>query len=238
MRAGFLRLFSFTGPSTRATLDARITLVTLLVLVLWELSGRDLFAARLYGDAGGFALRDAWLASTVVHQGGRLLGWGLLALLALDVWLFVLPGPSRRERLRWLAATLACLLLVPLAKQFSASSCPWDLAEFGGHAAYIPHWLPGVTDGGPGHCFPSGHAVAAFAFLSGYFLLREHRPGPARAWLAGVLLVGLAFGWGQLARGAHYPSHTLWSAWVCWLVCTLVALIPTPVGRAVPTLIA
>jgi membrane-associated PAP2 superfamily phosphatase len=90
-------------------------------------------------------------------------------------------------------------------------------------AAYVPHWRIGVVDGGPGHCFPSGHAVAAFAFLPGYFLLREQRPGWAHAWLAAVCVAGAAFGAAQVVRGAHYPSHTLWSAWLCWVVCVVVA---------------
>jgi len=50
-------------------------------------------------------------------------------------------------------------------------------------------------------------AVASFAFFGVYFLWRHHRPRLARAVLAGVLLAGLAFGWAQWARGAHFVSH-------------------------------
>ncbi|MEO7151342.1 MAG: phosphatase PAP2 family protein [Burkholderiaceae bacterium] len=210
----------------RARFDLRVTLLGLALLVLWEVLGRDLPAARAYGTASGFALRDAWLTSTLMHQGGRILGWCVLGFLAVDAWLQLLPGPTRAERLRWLAACVACLLFVPLIKHYSRTSCPWDLAEFGGIARYVPHWLTGVSDGGPGHCFPSGHAVAAFAFFSGYFLLRRHAPTLARIWLGSVLGLGLAYGWAQLARGAHYPSHTLWSAWLCWVVCQTVARLP------------
>jgi len=79
--------------------------------------------------------------------------------------------------------------------------------------------LWGVPDGGPGHCFPSGHGVAAFAFLGLYFLWRPHRPQAARRVLVGVWVVGSLFGMAQLLRGAHYPSHTFWSAWLCWAIC-------------------
>jgi membrane-associated PAP2 superfamily phosphatase len=92
----------------------------------------------------------------------------------------------------------------------------------------VPHWLPGVADGGPGHCFPSGHAVAAFAFFGLYFLWRPHRPRLAAATAAATLIIGLAFGWAQLARGAHYLSHTLWSAWLCWAVNYAAAAIRRP----------
>lgn len=83
----------------------------------------------------------------------------------------------------------------------------------------MSHWQWGLADGGPGHCFPAGHAVAAYAFLGMYFLWRGHDVSRARAWLLAVLAVGALFGFGQLVRGAHYPSHTLWSAWICWVIC-------------------
>ncbi len=127
--------------------------------------------------------------------------------------------PSRNERLYWFTVTLMCVLLVPVIKRYGATSCPWELAEFGGLAHNVSHWLWGVSDGGPGHCFPSGHAVAAFAFLSQYFLWRPHHPQRGRAWLLLVLAVGFIFGLGQLARGAHHASHSAWTAAICWLAC-------------------
>ena len=129
--------------------------------------------------------------------------------------------PSSRERLYWFAVTLLCLLLVPLIKRYSATSCPYELVEFGGLAHSVSHWLWGVADGGPGHCFPSGHAVGAFAFMSQYFLWRPHQPQRARAWLVLVLAAGFIFGLGQLARGAHHASHSAWTAAICWLLCVL-----------------
>ncbi|WP_280154813.1 phosphatase PAP2 family protein [Piscinibacter sp. XHJ-5] len=206
-----------------AARDARIAAVAGGLLVLWDASGWDLAVVRWFGDAQGFAWRDAWFTSGLLHEGGRVLAWLVLALLALDAQRALIAGPSRSERRHWLLVSLACLVLIPALKRFSHTSCPWDLVEFGGVAAHVPHWWIGVRDGGPGHCFPSGHAVAAFGFLPGYFLWREARPRLARAWLAGVCLAGLLFGAAQLVRGAHYPSHSLWSAWLCWVMCTAVA---------------
>ena len=31
-----------------------------------------------------------------------------------------------------------------------------------------------------------------------------------------MLLAGLVLGLGQQWRGAHFTSHTLWTAWLCW----------------------
>lgn len=212
--------------------DAAVTVALLAAGVLWETSGADQALTRLFGQAGGFAWRNHFITATLVHEGGRMLAWAtLLALLVcalhapVPVPVPVGPAatrtPSRGERRFWLAITLLCLLLVPALKRYSATSCPWDLAEYGGAAQAVSHWLWGVADGGPGHCFPSGHAVGALAFLSQYFLWRPHQPRRARRWLWLVLATGCVFGLGQLARGAHHASHSFWSGWLCWTVCVV-----------------
>ena len=47
-------------------------------------------------------------------------------------------------------------------------------------------------------------------------MFRRGEPGVARAWLAAVLVLGLALGIAQQMRGAHFMSHTLWTGWLCW----------------------
>ena len=201
--------------------DLHITLAALVLLLLWDLAGLDLAAMRLVGGAHGFAWKDTFVTNAVLHQGGRVLAWCVLGLLALNAWRPLWAGPTRAERLRWLAVTMLCVLAVPALKQINHTSCPWDLSQFGGVARYVGHWQLGLADGGPGRCFPSGHATAAFAFFSGWFVLRDHQPRAAGLWLAAVLLAGVLLGLGQYLRGAHYPSHTLWTAWLCWALCAL-----------------
>lgn len=213
--------------------DVALTLLSLGLLLAWDASGLDLAVVRAFGDAQGFVWRDAWFTRTLLHDGGRWLAWGVIALMLADAMQPLLAGPRRSTRWYWLVVMLGCALLVPAIKRVSLSSCPWDLTEFGGVAAYVTHWQWGAADGGPGHCFPSGHAVAAFAFFGGYFAWRGSRPRLARTWLIAVCVVGGLFGWAQLARGAHYPSHTLWSAWLCWSACVLAAHAPRgPQGLA------
>ena len=48
------------------------------------------------------------------------------------------------------------------------------------------------------------------------FVLRRVSPFAARAWLGCALVAGLLLGLAQQQRGAHYMSHTLWTAWLCW----------------------
>ncbi|MEO5733467.1 MAG: phosphatase PAP2 family protein [Rubrivivax sp.] len=231
------------GIKNRHRLDWIVTALALLLLLAWDASGWDLQVMHAVGSAQGFPARDAWWASRLLHDGGRIAAWSLLVLLVVDairrrrstsqsialststsVAASTAPSlPGRAERLRWLAVMLAAALLIPTLKRISRSSCPWDLQAFGGSASYVSHWQWGVVDGGPGHCFPSGHAVAAFAFFGLYFLWRDHRPRLARWMLAAVCAAGLLFGAAQSARGAHYPSHTLWTAWFAWTLCVVAA---------------
>ncbi len=209
----------------------------LLALLAWDASGLDLWVMRHIGGHDGFAWRERWLTAELIHQGGRLLSWltvGFIVLANLRP-AQVLPRLNRRERLGWLLTTLLCLALVSLVKRVSLTSCPWDLQEFGGTAHYVSHWAWGLRDGGGGHCFPSGHASAAFAFLCGGWAMRRAYPRLATAWLAGVVALGVVYGVGQMLRGAHYPSHTMWTAWICWAVAVAAAQFESRrAGRLVP----
>jgi len=202
----------FTGQA------ARVSAVALAVLLAWDLSGLDMPVARWLGGAEAFPLRDTWLMEVVLHRYMRNLGWLLLGLLAIGSFRprgFMRSLP-RRERVQLPLAVLSCLGAVTLLKFWSDTSCPWDLHAFGGTLAHVSHWRPGAHDGGGGHCFPAGHASTGFAFVGGYFALRRHRPRLAAWWLGAALAAGAGLGLSQQLRGAHFTSHTLWTAWICW----------------------
>ncbi len=221
-----------TLNASRSRRDAVVTLLALALLLAWDASGLDLATARLFGSASGFAWRDSWWASTLLHDGGRIAAWLVLAaVMAAALHRAPAGTPSRLRRWRWVGVMLLCVLLVPALKRVSLTSCPYELAEFGGFARHLSHWRWGAADGGPGHCFPSGHAVSAFAFFGLYFLWRDHDPRRAGLLLASVIGAGLLLGGAQLARGAHYPSHTLWTAWLCWAVCVAAYHAPARSGR-------
>ena len=208
--------------------------LALLLLLGWDASGLDLPLARLAGTPVGFPWREHWFLVHVVHEGARTLSWLLLIALAIAIrWpLGFLRRLPVRERVQLALGVLAGVLLVSLVKQASATSCPWDLKAFGGMAQYVSHWSWGLRDGGPGGCFPAGHASAGFAFVSGWFALRRRLPRLAGRWLACALVAGLVLGLGQQLRGAHYMSHTLWTAWLCWMAGLLLdLLVHRPWGR-------
>lgn len=218
------------------------TLVGLLCLLAWDAAGQDLPLARAFGAASGFPFRDHWFFVQVMHEAPRRIAWLLVLALGLFAWRPVgaLRHTSQADRLQLALTTLLSLVVVSLLKYTSTTSCPWDLAEFGGVARYASHWALGTLDGGGGKCFPAGHASAGFAFVGGYFALRHRLPRAARLWLACALLAGLALGWAQQVRGAHFLSHTLWTGWLCWTtgwLCDLTfrRLFQRPILTASPT---
>lgn len=200
--------------------------MSFLLLMAWDYSGLDLWMAQWFGSATGFRLESHWLWRNVLHDDIRLWPWALeLALLVAIFWPFAtLKKLPMARRAQLALTTLAALLVVSTIKLHSSTSCPWDLQQFGGVATYVSHWAWGVLDGGTGGCFPAGHASAGFAFIGGFFAFRHAVPKTAWRWFAGAMLIGLIFGLAQQVRGAHYMSHTLWTAWFCWSVAATVDL--------------
>ena len=196
---------------------ALATALGLLGLMIWDYMGLDLALAQLVATPTGFPWRDHGFLTRVMHDGARTLA-GLLVGVLVIVVVFPL-GPFRaltRVQRLWLLATVVGGLVLPaLLKRLSATSCPWDVREFGGASTWVSHWQWGRVDGGPGHCFPAGHASAGFAWIAGFFAWPAGSTW-ARRWLWGALVAGLALGLAQQLRGAHFMSHTLWTAWICW----------------------
>jgi membrane-associated PAP2 superfamily phosphatase len=120
-----------------------------------------------------------------------------------------------------LLASAACFggaAVVGILKHFSAHACPWDLAAFGGPAAYQPlfgaHAGAQVVRG----CSPAAHPLVGYAWLGVGFALRPFaRHAAWRTWALAFTL-GTALGVVQMMRCAHFLSHVLWSAWVVWTV--------------------
>ena len=201
-------------------LPAFISLALLPLLLAWDFSGWDMKMASLWGESSGFALRSNWWMVKIMHEGARTLGWIFLLALLLGIWRpwGALRSLSTADRGGVFVSVLSALLCITFIKGFSQTSCPWDLQVFGGVAPYVSHWDFWQTDGAGGHCFPAGHASTGFAFIAAYFGLKQNNAPSAWAWLLGALLVGFVLGVSQQMRGAHFMSHTFWTAWLCLTV--------------------
>ena len=205
-----------------------LTLLLLGCLVAWDASGLDLYVMAGLGNAAGFPLREQWWLETVLHNAVRQLALVAFVGLWVMVWhpVGVFRSYQRMERLEMVVGVTFALLTISGMKRFSLTSCPWDLQSFGGLATYVSHWQWGVKDGGSGGCFPGGHASSAFAFVALVLPGLTRGRGSAQHRLAmrlliGVVLAGLVLGGVQTLRGAHYPSHTLWTGWICWVIVSL-----------------
>lgn len=196
-------------------------LLFLLLALLFELSGLDLAVSDLFYDfqTGQWPARDSWWAEHLIHRGGRKVIL-FIALGSLTIW-----GLSfLQEKLRpWRRAALYLALaiglgtgLVALGKATINRHCPWDYDRYGGPVPYAGLFEPGLPGCKKGNCFPAGHASGGFSLMSGYFIFYGRDRRAARGALALGLALGTLFGFAQVARGAHFVSHNIWTAAVCW----------------------
>ena len=180
-----------------------------LLAVLSEATGLDLRLSDAWHDpARGFFLKHSWWAEDLIHDAGRALV-ALAGIAALVVWALSFRKPGlrswRRPALYLVAAIVLSAGTVAVLKALSSRPCPWDLERYGG-------------GGSAGGCFPSAHAATGYSLMALYFALLDRGPRLARAGLVLGIGLGTLFGFGQIVRGAHFLSHNLWSAALCWAV--------------------
>jgi membrane-associated PAP2 superfamily phosphatase len=170
---------------------------------------------------GIFPGRGAWWSTNFLHTGGEYFVFALAAAVAgAFAASFVVPSarPWRRPAVFALVAMVLATLLVSILKALTNVDCPSDLIGFGGTLPYVPLFADRPDDLPYAKCFPGSHASSGFALIAFYFVLRERWPRAANVALAGGLAVGAVFGFAQEARGAHFLSHDLSSAFIVWFV--------------------
>lgn len=166
--------------------------------------------------------KHSWWAETLIHRRGRdlVMVTGLGALVGWAVSFFSSRLRPRRRALLFFALSIGlCTGTVALGKELTNRHCPWDYQRYGGEVPYARLFEDSpqaCSDGG--RCFPAGHAAGGFAMMNGYFLFYGYRRRAALSALLGGLGLGSLFAYGQLVRGAHFVSHNLWSAAICWYV--------------------
>jgi membrane-associated PAP2 superfamily phosphatase len=193
------------------------------VLAAIHYSNLDIRIADHFYDAGSARWLGAntWWASTLLHDGGRWL-MRIVALAALLCWT-VNYWLGASQRLRDAAAYLAAAIvistvLVGALKAVTNVDCPWDLARYGGHMPTLA-WFAARPEGLPhAQCFPGAHSASGFSLVCLYFLPGPRHPRKRWVGLAIGVVVGGTFSFAQQARGAHFLSHDLTSAVLCWLV--------------------
>lgn len=189
----------------------------------------------LYRTEGSrWSLRHAPLFSGVLHAKVQTLSYASYAVIvvsAIACRLFPRCGRVRQDLAYVAVSYTICVSIVAIMKKMLPIPCPWDLQRYGGALAAGGwlDWQPGVQVKG---CFPSGHATGGYTMCAWYFLARARgwRHAPALLAIAGA--AGLTLGIVQQLRGAHFLSHDITCAALCWAVADgLAAQMLTPAGR-------
>lgn len=219
--------------SNRQFLLGLMTLLSaaLVLAFIGRYTTLDLQLADAMFDFGAmrFPWQDHWFFANFLHHTVKalMLGVALAPAAALLVDRFTKHGLLDKRTRSILLLITASALLIPLTisvlKTTSIHHCPWNLERYGGFAPYLRLFdslPPGVS---AGHCFPAGHASSGLWLAAAAVFFLPGRPGRAvAAFLIGIV-PGLALGVGQQMRGAHFLTHTLWSAWIAALVILVLA---------------
>jgi membrane-associated PAP2 superfamily phosphatase len=196
---------------------------------MFELTDLDLRVQDALFDAK----QNAWLVD------GRDVLWRVLfysgpkiVLVGFGIGIFVAAFASARWReelgmdvfarrnLLVAGLTLATLpVLVGGLKAATNGFCPAEIQRYGGDVCYAKLFERSAVTSPPprrGRCFPAGHASGGFALVALAGVATTRR-GQIRA-LALAVAVGGAMGCYQMAKGAHYLSHTAVTAFLAWIV--------------------
>jgi membrane-associated PAP2 superfamily phosphatase len=199
--------------------------IFVLLLSIVEAANLDRRMASLFYDPALriFPLRDSWLLQSVEHVAAKraviLLGLSVFAL-----WIAMHWSPAfsslRRVVLFIFAGMFLSALSVATLRNASTPHCPYDLQQYGGtFSERVVADASGQLEMKPGKCWPSGHASAAFCLFSWYFAARAlGRPRLAACLLGAIVAFGAILSMGRMAQGAHFLSHCIWTAIVCWFI--------------------
>ncbi len=184
----------------------------------------DWYLAHFWFELEGeqWFLRHHWLTQTLLHDEAHDLVvtlYGIILLLYFASFRYQ-SLKQYHTGLAYLALSLpAATLSVSLIKHLTFVDCPWSVNDFGGVRDYR-FWLASIWSpiDGAGHCFPAAHASSAYMFFGLYFFSLRYWPNHARVVLIVVVISGIIFGLAQQLRGAHFISHDLTSALICWFV--------------------
>lgn len=200
--------------------------VFLVIVVILRVTDLDITISSLFFDfeKRQWYFGESWWSVTFIHKWGRdfVAIIFLLSLIAFVLCLFI--KQIRPYLFIFVYAVLTILLstgIVAGLKHYSTIDCPWDLAVFNGTNPYFHLFAERTGPLTNGGCFPGGHSSGGFSLLLFYFLLRDYNKRYAYIALGSVILLGSIFSLGQWVRGAHFVSHDLSSAIICWFVALL-----------------
>ncbi|MBE7538460.1 MAG: phosphatase PAP2 family protein [Opitutaceae bacterium] len=221
-----------------------------LTFLLFEVTPLDLLVQNhLYDFAARRWLIDAHAAvpRALFYTGPKLvlitMGVALIALVVgPQSWRNRLhvPEPVRRNLLVAFLTLGTVPAFIGELKSVTNVFCPSEIRAYGGDQPYVRVLERHSDSDRPtrcGHCFPAGHASGGFALL-GLVGLASSRRARVLTIVPG-LAAGCIMGFYQMAKGAHFLSHTVVTAliaWILFLVWRRILRVTTPaaIGQTRP----
>jgi len=208
----------------------RYLLILLCAALALTMIGRytdvDLHLADAMFDfsAMAFPWRHSWFATDFMHHYVKVLMFGLgvvpVVILVADRVRGgrLLEARTKSNLYLMIASAVLISVTISILKALSAHHCPWSLARYGGVAPYFRIFDSLPVGASAGHCFPAGHASSGLWLASIAVFWLPKRPKMALLVFMSALVPGVLLGWVQQMRGAHFLTHTLWSAWIAALI--------------------
>ena len=210
-----------SGPRFRFVRWVVIPLLILAVLTAFgRFTGFDLGAEKAIYRAGGnsWSFGESGFWKFLYNNGSALAAVSVI----LSFVGFLLSWSTERFR-KWRRAFLFAPLFLMISsgvivngilKEHWGRPRPKQLLVFGGHQEFEP--VLTYDPSSKGKSFPCGHATTGFFFLGGFFLLRRHRKGLARGFLAFGLIFGVLMGLARMTQGGHFFTDVVWTGAICW----------------------
>jgi lipid A 4'-phosphatase len=209
---------------TRPWLKRHVAVVLFLGMVLLFLlfPNMDLLVSSWFYRADtGFYLNDTTWVQSSYKLFATLHNYLFFTLL----WLLFASWKWRRASEQGLRKRLWFLLLVlmlgpglmvSVLKDNSGRARPSTIIEFGGEKDYTAVLRP-ASQCELNCSFVSGHAAMGFFFISLAWVFRDRR------WLWSGIILGSLVGLGRIVQGAHFFSDIVFSFWVVYASCALIA---------------
>lgn len=205
---------------SKLSLKYQVTTSIALVIGVWlaDYSNLDFWLEQrfLNNVSQEFAWRHHSFFDGFLHHGLKNLMY-LLGVISILLALYA----SRR---RWISAQQAILgaggiLFLPLIisglKRITEKQCPWSIEGLGGTIPHL-HLLDSSLQSFGSQCFPAGHAAGGYMWLAWSGVLVWSHPHLAKILLWFGLLMGSIMGLARMMQGAHFLSHVIATAAICW----------------------
>lgn len=136
---------------------------------------------------------------------------------------FLCRWKSHRQRTvsdKKMVVVLLSIIFIPtiiaLFKELTYVHCPSRLHLYGGESdfRYFFDLISRFDSLDRGKCFPAGHASGGFALMSLYIFGRT--PAMQWVWMLMGFLVGWIMAFYQMAKGAHFLSHSCMTMLLSW----------------------